>query len=119
MLTNTLFWNYNYINNTYLEVYMKTAAKVLLIIGMVLTSLSQLWVTVCLLFVYFIGILYAPVALILTALAIVFGVISYKKLNQATCRAEFPTVWGVLSIIFVSLPAGIIMLCMKDENFIN
>ena len=96
---------------------MRTTAKVFLIIGMIVGPLSQFWSTICLLFVYGIGILYMPFAIALSALAITFGVISLKKLKNATCRAELPTTWGVLSLIFVSIPAGILMLCMQDIHF--
>ena len=96
---------------------MKKCAKIFTIIGMVSTPLVCFWTTICLLFVYFIGIFYAPFAIALSVLAIVFGMKAIKKLDTATCRSEFPVSYGVLSILFVSPIAGILMLCMNDEHF--
>ena len=96
---------------------MKKCAKIFTIIGMIATPLAHLWTTVCLLFVYFIGVLYAPFAIALSVLAIVIGIKALKQLNTATCRAEFPVKWGVLTIIFTSAVSGVLMLCMQDTHF--
>ena len=96
---------------------MKKAAKIFLIIGMIATPLAQLWTTVCLLFVYLIGIFYFPIAVVLSVLAIVFGLKAIKALDSAKCRADLPVKWSVLSLIFVSLLGGIFMLCLNDSHF--
>lgn len=64
---------------------MKTAAKVFMIIGMI----SGFW----------------------CVLPLVFGIIGIKKLNNG----EMTTGWKVVTLIFVSLIGGILLLCMKNE----
>lgn len=64
---------------------MKTAAKVFMIIGMV----CGFW----------------------CVLPLVFGIIGIKKLNNG----EMTTGWKVVTLIFVSLVGGILLLCMKNE----
>lgn len=70
---------------------MKTAAKVFIIIGMI-----------CGFYMIF---------------PIILGLIALKKLNNATCKADFPTGWAVVVLILVNIIAGVLLLCMKDENF--
>ena len=71
---------------------MKTAAKVFLIIGMIM----GFW-----------GIL-----------PLVFGIPAVKRINNAKSHEELKTL-GILSIIFVSLLGGIFMLCIKDSDLKN
>jgi len=71
---------------------MKTAAKVFIIIGMVI----GFW----------------------TILPLVFGGITLSKMKNATCKEDL-TVWAVLTLIFCSLLGGIFLLCCKDEDFAN
>ena len=68
---------------------MKKAAKVLLIVGMVL----QFYL------VY----------------PIILGVIAIKKLENATTKSDL-TAWGVISIFFVSTVGGILMLLVPEEE---
>ena len=68
---------------------MKKAAKVFLVIGMILQF-------------YFI-------------LPIIFGAITISKINHASSKQEFKG-WGVVSIIFVSVLGGIFTLCIKDSE---
>lgn len=69
---------------------MKTAAKVFIIIGMIVGA---------------IGIL-----------PLVIGGLTLSKMKKATSRDEL-TVWGVLSLLFCSLLGGIFLLCTKDEDY--
>ncbi len=71
---------------------MKTAAKIFLILGMVE-----------------LGILIYP---------IVVGVLALKKLNSANSVKELQTM-AILSLLFVNTIAGILMLCMKDEDLLE
>lgn len=68
---------------------MKKAAKVFLIIGMILGFYA--------------------------ILPIVFGSITIRKLNNASSRDELRP-WGILSILFVSTLGGIFVLCVRDEE---
>ncbi len=68
---------------------MKTAAKVFIIIGMI-----------------FQGILIFP---------IVIGALALKKLKTATSKSEL-TAMGVLTLLFVNLIGGILMLCLSDDD---
>lgn len=69
---------------------MKTAAKVFIIIGMIVGA---------------IGIL-----------PIVFGAITLSKMGKATCKDDM-TVWGVLCLLFCSLLGGIFVLCTTDADY--
>ncbi len=71
---------------------MKTAAKVLTIIGMV----AGFWMIV----------------------PIVIGIFSLKKLEEAKSKDEL-MVWGILNLLFCSLLGGIFMLCLKDSDLNN
>jgi Sec-independent protein secretion pathway component TatC len=70
---------------------MKTAAKVFIIIGMI----AGFW----------------------TILPLIFGFIALKKLNTATCKADVSVGVSVLTILFVNVIGGILMLCLKDSDF--
>lgn len=70
---------------------MKTVAKVFIIIGMIFQC-------------------YMIFPLIL-------GIIALKKLNKAEKKDDFGIGWGVVVLIFVNLIAGIVLLCMNDENY--
>lgn len=68
---------------------MKKAAKIFVIIGMVVG-----WWTI---------------------LPLIFGILALKKLNNATSRSEL-TGTGILTLLFVSVIGGILILCMRDEH---
>lgn len=70
---------------------MKTVAKVFIIIGMVLQCLM----------IY----------------PVIVGAIVLSKLKKATSKADFGIGWGIVTILFVNVIAGIILLVMKDEDF--
>lgn len=69
---------------------MKTAAKVFIILGMIGGAI--------------------------TILPLIFGGITLSKMKTATCKKDM-TVWGILSIIFVGLIGGILILCVSDEEW--
>ena len=71
---------------------MKKAAKVFLVIGMILGFYA--------------------------ILPIIFGVITIKKINNASSAQELKG-WGVVSIIFVSVLGGIFTLCIRDSELDN
>ncbi len=68
---------------------MKTAAKVFIIIGMVV----GFW----------------------TILPLIFGFIALKKLKTATTKSEL-TVPAVLCLLFCNIIGGVLMLCIKEEE---
>lgn len=68
---------------------MKTAAKVFIVIGMIVQ-----------------GILIVP---------IIVGAIALKKLNTATTKSELTGI-GVATLLFCNLIGGILLLCMSDED---
>lgn len=70
--------------------FMKTAAKIFTIIGMVF----GFW----------------------AILPLVFGILSLKKMNEATCKKDLTTM-AVLNLLFCNMIGGILMLCLKDEDF--
>ncbi len=69
---------------------MKTAAKVFIIIGMVV----GFWMI----------------------LPLIFGGITLSKMKTATKKDDLTT-WAVLTLLFCSLLGGIFLLCCKDEDF--
>jgi len=69
---------------------MKTAAKVFTIIGII---------------VGFLGIV-PPIV----------GFLALKKMKEATCKSDL-TVMAILNLIFCNMIGGILMLCLKDEDF--
>lgn len=69
---------------------MKTAAKVFIIIGMVIGC----W----------------------TILPLIFGGITLSKMKTATKKEDL-TVWAVLTLIFCSLVGGILLLCCDEAEF--
>ena len=71
---------------------MKTAAKVFLILGMVVQCF-----------------LIYP---------IILGALAIKKINNAKTAKEL-TGWGVVSLLIVNLIGGILMLCMKDKDLVD
>ena len=70
---------------------MKLAAKIFIIIGMV-----------CQFYLIY---------------PIILGAIALKKLNAAQKKEDFSTVWSVVTLLFVNLIAGILLLVMKDADF--
>ena len=68
---------------------MKTAAKVFIILGMILGFY--------------------------TILPLIFGFIALKKLKTATKKDEL-TVTAILTLIFCSPIGGVLMLCLKDQD---
>ncbi len=71
---------------------MKTAAKVFIIIGMIVGC----W----------------------TILPLIFGGITLSKLKKAQSKSEL-VAWGVLDLFFCSLIGGILVLCLKDEDLVQ
>lgn len=69
---------------------MKTAAKVFIIIGMIV----GFWMI----------------------LPLIFGGITLSKMKTATKKDDITT-WAVLSLLFCSLLGGIFLLCTKDEDY--
>ncbi len=72
---------------------MKLAAKIFIIIGMV-----------CQFYLIF---------------PIILGAIALKKLNAAQKKDDFSTGWSIVVLILVNLIAGILLLVMKDEDFVE
>jgi len=70
---------------------MKKAAKIFLVIGMVLTFF-----------------LIYP---------IVLGIIAYRKLDEENISRDDLVLWGILSLFFVSPVAGLLILLLKPEDF--
>lgn len=68
---------------------MKTAAKVFIILGMVF----GFWMIV----------------------PLIVGIIALNKLNNAKSKSEL-TVVAICTLLFVNLIAGILMLCINDEQ---
>ncbi|MDY6368069.1 MAG: hypothetical protein SPL13_06110 [Clostridia bacterium] len=71
---------------------MRTAAKVFIIISMVLQ-----------------GILILP---------LIIGCLAIKRLNEATKKEDL-TVMGILTLLFCSLLGGIFMLCVSDNELLE
>lgn len=69
---------------------MKTAAKVFIIIGMIVGAIA--------------------------ILPLIFGGITLSKMKKATCKSDITT-WAVLTLLFCSMLGGIFLLCCKDEDF--
>ena len=69
---------------------MKTVAKVFIILGIVM----EFWLI----------------------LPLIFGIITLNKMKTATCKADMTT-WGILSLLFVNLIGGILILCVSDEEW--
>lgn len=68
---------------------MKKAAKVFLVIGMILS--------------FYIVV------------SIIFGIITIKRINSARDKSELVG-WGIVSIFFVSVLGGIFTLCIRQEE---
>ena len=69
---------------------MKTVAKVFIIIGMVL----EFWLI----------------------LPLIFGIVTINKMKTTTCKADMTT-WGILSLLFVNLICGILILLVSDDEW--
>lgn len=86
-----------FIKNSYLHnrkgFIMKLAAKIFIILGMV--------------FGFY------------TILPLIFGFIALNKLKKAEKKADFSTGWAVVVLLFVNIIAGILLLVMKDEDFVE
>lgn len=48
---------------------------------------------------------------------VILGAIALSKMKKATCKADFGTGWAIVTLIFVNIIAGIILLVMKDEDY--
>lgn len=70
---------------------MKTATKVFIIIGMI----CQFYLIV----------------------PLIVGILALKKLNTATKKSEL-TGMAIATLIFCNVIAGVIMLCMKDQDLV-
>lgn len=71
---------------------MKTAAKVFIIIGMIVGC----W----------------------TILPLIFGFMALNKLKTATTKSELTTS-AILTLLFVNIIGGVLMLCLKDEDLVG
>lgn len=108
--------------------FMKTAAKVFIILSMVVIPLSF----IIYLIIGLVGLAAAggdadlqAASMVYIIMAIVSGIwgaaceilggFSLKKLSTATKKSEL-TAFGILDIIFVSLIGGILMLCIQDSD---
>jgi hypothetical protein len=69
---------------------MKKAAKIFLVIGMLLTFF----------------LIYPPF----------IGITAYRKLDDENTTKEDLTLWGILSLFFVSPIAGLLILLLKPED---
>lgn len=49
---------------------------------------------------------------------IFLGILAIKNLNKAVCKNDL-LLWGIITFIFISPIAGILMLTMRDEDFIQ
>ena len=54
-----------------------------------------------------------------TILPLIFGFIALSKLKKAEKKADFSTGWAVVVLLFVNIVAGILLLVMKDEDFVE
>lgn len=114
---------------------MKTVAKVFLILGLVSVGLT-LMSMILLAALFGIGIasstqpeeeaVYASVAvysmlavvIVCSIPAIIFHVLGLKKLSAARCKADVPVWLGVCVLLLGgNLIAGILMLCLSDNDF--
>ena len=50
-----------------------------------------------------------------TVIAIIVGLIALRRLTTAVCKEELIGV-GILTLLLCSIPGGILMLCMRDED---
>lgn len=105
---------------------MKTAAKAFLIIDIVISSILLIyyiaaWSTL-INYLYNQGLIYYNLDWFLGfcvaffVASIVIGGITLYKLSNASSR-DGMVVWGVLSLIFCGIVSGILILCMKDEDY--
>ena len=103
---------------------MKTAVKVFLILSIVSGGLLALVGLVSVIggiaaagyggsVLLLMGFMY----LLVSVLPIIFSAVGLKKLSAARCAADISTAWKVLILLFGSLVAGILLLCMKDSDF--
>lgn len=68
---------------------MKTAAKVFIILGMIMGCIA--------------------------ILPLIFGGITLSKMGKSQTASELQ-VWGILDIFFCSIIGGILVLCLRDEH---
>lgn len=109
---------------------MKTASKVFLILGMVvypIYALSLFFAKDAIIEILSQTISYdeealkgtlticAIIMLIYSIAAIVVGVLSIRKLNSATSKNEL-VLYGVLSLLFVNVIAGVLILCIPEDQ---
>jgi len=53
----------------------------------------------------------------LGGVGLALSIIALRKLNRAQCSDDFSIGWRVVVLLFVNMIAGILLLCMKDEDF--
>ena len=108
---------------------MKTAIKVLCIIGIVASAISvfSLIMGGCAMSSFGaldsetneVAGLLGPVYVVMGFMMIiplVFSIIGLNKIKTATCRRDLLVI-GILTIIFASVPTGILMLCIPESAF--
>ena len=108
---------------------MKTAIKVLSIIGIAASAISifSFLVAGCAMsslgaldpemqeVAGFMGGMYVFMGFMMIV-PLVFSIIGLKKIKTATCKRDLLVI-GILTIIFASIPAGILMLCIPESAF--
>jgi len=108
---------------------MKTAIKVLSIIGIAASAISifSFLVAGCAMSSLgaldpemqevsgFMGGMYVFMGFMMIV-PLVFSIIGLKKIKTATCKRDLLVI-GILTIIFASVPAGILMLCIPESAF--
>lgn len=105
---------------------MKTAAKVFLIMDIVISSICLIYYiaawSAIINYLYNQGFIYYSldwflgICIAFFVASIVIGGITLYKLSNASSR-DGMVVWGVLSLIFCGIVSGILILCMKDEDY--
>ena len=117
---------------------MKTAAKVFLILGLVGIGLI-IWYSLIIALVIGAGpeeieqvfiesgvdpaitpvvaVVFMVMMVMLVTPALIFHIMSLCKIKKARCKADVPMWLGVCTLIFGNPIAGILMLCLTDQDF--
>ena len=51
------------------------------------------------------------------AISLIIAIFAYKHFMAAQCASDIKTSWKIITLIFVGLIEGILMFCIKDEDF--
>ena len=51
------------------------------------------------------------------AISLIIAIFAYKHFMAAQCASDIKTGWKIITLIFVGLVQGILMFCIKDEDF--